>query len=88
MTQLILHTHLLLKMIDKIKIGSLVKILYPKYVFEFHGIVEAPEDITGRWIVRLINNPFGYSKEPLLLSLEESEIKLITVYSGLKRRWG
>jgi hypothetical protein len=75
-------------MIENIRIGSLVKILYPKYVFDFHGIVEAPEDITGRWIIRLINNPFGNSREPLLLSLNESEIKLISVYSGFKRRWG
>lgn len=75
-------------MIEKIKIGSLVKILYPKYVFDFHGIVEAPEDITGRWIIRLINNPFGNNREPLLLSLNESEIKLISVYSGLKKHWG
>ena len=34
-----------MKMVEKIKIGSLVQILYPKYVFYFHGIVEAPEDI-------------------------------------------
>jgi hypothetical protein len=71
-----------------IEIGSLVKILYPKYVFQFHGIVEAPEDRTGRWIIRLINNPFHNSKEPLLLSLKESEIEPISVYSGLKQRWG
>lgn len=77
-----------MKIIEKIEIGSLVKIIYPKYVFDFHGIVEAPEDITGRWIIRLINNPFSNSREPLLLSLNESEIQLINVYSGLKRRWG
>lgn len=37
-----------MKIIEKIEIGSLVKIIYPKYAFDFHGIVEAPEDITGR----------------------------------------
>ncbi|MGB3760151.1 MAG: hypothetical protein WBA07_27865 [Rivularia sp. (in: cyanobacteria)] len=66
-----------------IKIGSLVKILYPKYVFEFHGVVEASEDIAGRWIIRLINNPFGNSKEPLLLSLKESEIELVYSQTAL-----
>ncbi len=66
-----------------IKIGSLVKILYPKYVFEFHGVIEAPEDISERWIIRLINNPFGNSKEPLLLSLKESEIELVYSQTGL-----
>ncbi len=66
-----------------IKIGSLVKILYPKYVFEFHGIVEAPEEIAGRWIIRLINNPFSNSKEPLLLSLKESEIELVYAQTAL-----
>ncbi len=75
-------------MVEIIEIGSLVKILYPKYAFKFHGIVEAPENKTGRWIIRLINNPFSNSIEPLLLSLKESEIELISVYSGLKQRWG
>jgi len=60
-----------------IRVGSLVKILYPKYVFEFHGVVEAPEDIAGRWIIRLINHPFDDRREPLLLSLKESEIELV-----------
>lgn len=45
----------------------------------FHGIVEASEDITGRWIIRLISYPFGDSKESLLLSLKESEIELVFV---------
>ena len=66
-----------------IKIGSLVKILYPEYVFEFYGIVEAPEDIAGRWVIRLIKNPFGNSKEPLLLSLKESEIELVYTQTAL-----
>lgn len=30
----------------------------------------------------------GNSKESLLLSLNESEIKLISAYSGFKQRWG
>lgn len=60
-----------------IRVGSLVKILYPKYVFDFHGVVEAPEEITGRWIIRLVNNPLGDSREPLLLSLKESEVELV-----------
>ncbi|MDY6898042.1 MAG: hypothetical protein SWZ49_08170 [Cyanobacteriota bacterium] len=60
-----------------IRIGSLVKILYPKYVFEFHGVVEASEDIAGRWIIRLVNNPLNDSREPLLLSLKESEVELV-----------
>ncbi|MEM6400531.1 MAG: hypothetical protein AAF757_09875 [Cyanobacteria bacterium P01_D01_bin.116] len=60
-----------------IKVGSLVKIIYPKYAFELHGVVEASEDIAGRWIVRLINNPLNDSKEPLLLSLKESEVELV-----------
>ncbi|MEM9925462.1 MAG: hypothetical protein AAF915_17200 [Cyanobacteria bacterium P01_D01_bin.50] len=60
-----------------IREGSLVKILYPKYVSEYRGIVEAPEDIPGRWIVRLVNNPFNNSEEPLLLSLSESELEVI-----------
>ena len=47
-----------------IRVGSLVKILYPKYVFDFHGVVEAPEEVTGRWIIRLVNNPLGDSREP------------------------
>lgn len=60
-----------------IKIGSLVKILYPQYVFEYHGIVEASEDITGRWIIRLIVNSLDNSQEPVLLSLNESDIELV-----------
>lgn len=60
-----------------VRVGSLVKILYPKYVFELHGIVEAPEDMAGRWIIRLINNPLNNNREPLLLSLKESEVELV-----------
>ena len=67
------------------RVGSLVQILYPKYVFELHGIVEAPEDVAGRWIVRLINNPFNDSKEPLFLSLKESEIELVQSKLDYKR---
>ena len=63
-----------------IQAGSLVKVLYPEYVSESHGIVEAPEDIAGRWIIRLINHPFHENEEPLLLSLDESEIEVIFVY--------
>ncbi|AFY58223.1 hypothetical protein Riv7116_5861 [Rivularia sp. PCC 7116] len=65
-----------------IQVGSLVKILYPKYVFDFHGVVEASEDITGRWIIRLIDNTLDNSKEPILLSLNESEIELIFIYNA------
>lgn len=60
-----------------IQIGSIVKVLYPKYVCEARGIVEAPEDIPGRWIIRLVNNPLHDSEEPLFLSLSESEIEVI-----------
>lgn len=62
--------------------GSLVKILYPIYpiyskcLFEFYGVVETSEEFTGRWIVRLINNPVRHGEE-LLLSLKESEIELL-----------
>lgn len=63
----------------KIQVGSLVKVLYPKYVSEYRGIVEAAEDTPGRWIVRLENNPLGDTKETLLLSLDESEIEIIFV---------
>ena len=60
-----------------IRKGSLVKVLYPKYVSESRGIVEAPEDIPGRWIIRLVNNPLNNSEEPLFLSLSESDIEVI-----------
>ena len=61
-----------------IQVGSFVKVLYPKYVYDYHGIVEAPEDISGRWIIRLVNNPLYDGDEPLYLSLNESEIEVIS----------
>lgn len=60
-----------------IQIGSFVKVVYPDYVSDSHGIVEASEDISGRWIIRLTNNPLYDSDEPLFLSLNESEIEVI-----------
>ncbi|MEO1378009.1 MAG: hypothetical protein AAFW70_27780 [Cyanobacteria bacterium J06635_10] len=62
-----------------IRKGSLVKVLYPKYASESRGIVEAPEDIPGRWIIRLVNNPLNNSEEPLFLSLNESDIEVIFI---------
>jgi hypothetical protein len=60
-----------------IQVGSLVKVLYPKDLCDYRGIVEASEDRSGRWIIRLENNSLDDSKEPLLLSLDESEIEVI-----------
>ena len=40
-------------------------------------MVEAPEYIAGRWIIRLINNWIKESREPLLLSLKESKVELV-----------
>ncbi len=62
-----------------IQIGSLVKVLYPSYVSEFHGIVEAAEDVSGRWIIRLENNSISDREEPLFLSLEESDIEVVNI---------
>ncbi|MEO0685054.1 MAG: hypothetical protein AAFY76_08430 [Cyanobacteria bacterium J06649_11] len=67
-----------------VRVGSIVKILYPKYAFELHGVVEAPEDMPGRWIIRLINNPLNGNREPLLLSLKESEIELVGSSGNLR----
>ena len=62
-----------------VKAGSFVKILYPEYASEARGIVEAPEEMPGRWIIRLTNNPLYDAGEPLFLSLDESEIEVIFV---------
>ncbi len=56
--------------------GMRVKILYPEYVKDYIGYL-VTQELSGRWIVKLETNPLNDSKEPLLLSLEESEFEVI-----------
>lgn len=60
-----------------LKVGTLVRVLYPEYVAGMWGYIEAREEGSGRWIVRLARNPIEDSDEPLLLSLKESEFEVV-----------
>ncbi|MGK7899866.1 MAG: hypothetical protein AB4352_00360 [Hormoscilla sp.] len=59
-----------------LKIGSLVRVLYPEYAAGILGRILDNEP-SGRWIVQLEYNPIEDDEDPLLLSLEESEFEVI-----------
>lgn len=59
-----------------LKAGTLVLIISPGYAAGLQGYIQAQEP-SGRWIVKLEENPFDHSDEPFLLSLEESEFEVI-----------
>jgi hypothetical protein len=56
--------------------GMYVRVKYPEYAANFRGYLVTQEP-SGRWLVRLESNPLKDSQEPLLLSLEESELEVI-----------
>lgn len=59
-----------------IKVGTLVRVNYPEYAAGLRGRIQAQE-ISGRWIIELEENPLADSDEPLLLSLDETEFEII-----------
>ncbi|AOY79664.1 hypothetical protein BJP36_06720 [Moorena producens JHB] len=59
-----------------LKVGTLVRVLYPEYVAGLWGRIEAQEE-SGRWIVRLEENPFEQNDQAFLLSLDESDFEVI-----------
>lgn len=65
-----------------LKIGSLVRVLYPEYAAGVLGRILDAEP-SGRWIVQLEYNPIEDDEDPLLLSLEESELEEIGLESEL-----
>jgi hypothetical protein len=64
-----------------LKVGTLIRVTYPKYAAGIQGRLQAQEE-SGRWIVRLEENPIDASDEPLLLSLEESDFEVIETHGG------
>ena len=59
-----------------IKPGTLIRVLYPDYAAGLNGVVEGREK-NGRWIVRLKKNPSETTREPLWLSLDESDFEVL-----------
>ncbi|AFY77531.1 hypothetical protein Ple7327_2214 [Pleurocapsa sp. PCC 7327] len=59
-----------------VQVGTLVRVLYPDYAAGILGRILARET-SGRWIVKLEENPLEKSDEPLFLSLEEAEFEVI-----------
>ncbi|MDY7012389.1 MAG: hypothetical protein SVX43_02105 [Cyanobacteriota bacterium] len=60
-----------------LEVGTLVRVLYPDYAAGRRGYIEAREEESGRWIVRLEKSSLSKNDEPLLLSLKESELEEI-----------
>jgi hypothetical protein len=58
-------------------IGVRVRVLYPEYVAGRLGRIQAAE-AGGRWLVRLETILEKENHEPLLLSLEESELEIFS----------
>ena len=59
-----------------LKVGTLIRVTYPEYAAGHQGHLQAQEP-SGRWIVKLEENPFKDSEKPFLLSLEESDFEVI-----------
>ncbi|MDJ0730676.1 MAG: hypothetical protein QNJ33_11860 [Crocosphaera sp.] len=59
-----------------IRIGMVVRIIYPDYARGMEGRIEAQEN-NGRWLVRLAQNPLTHQLESVLLSLEASDFEVI-----------
>jgi hypothetical protein len=59
-----------------IQAGTLVRVIYPDYAAGLLGRIQAQET-SGRWIVKLEENPLENSEEPLFLSLEEEDFEII-----------
>ncbi|MCU0535593.1 MAG: hypothetical protein MUD14_17010 [Hydrococcus sp. Prado102] len=58
------------------QVGTLVRVIYPDYAAGILGRIQARET-SGRWIVRLEENPLENSNDILILSLEESDFEII-----------
>jgi hypothetical protein len=59
-----------------IRIGMLVRVIYPIYAQGMEGRIE-DQETTGRWLVRLTENPLNHQQEEIMLSLEESDFEVI-----------
>ena len=60
-----------------LKVGTLIRIIYPEYAAGSQGILQAQEP-SGRWIVKVEKNSLREDiEEPFLLSLEESDFEVI-----------
>ena len=59
-----------------LKIGTVIRVTYPKYAADILGCIVAQEH-SGRWIVQLEQNPLSENESPFLLSLEESDFEVI-----------
>ncbi len=60
-----------------IEIGTLVRILQPNYVAGCKGIIEHRESKNGRWIIKLEENHLEKTQQPILLSLDKSDFKVL-----------
>jgi len=60
-----------------LKEGMLVRVIYPEYAAGMRGYIIAQELFSERWLIQLEADPFGESKTPFILSLEESEFEAI-----------
>ncbi|MCA1992045.1 MAG: hypothetical protein LDL41_08355 [Coleofasciculus sp. S288] len=54
----------------------MIRVIYPQYAAGVQGRIQAREE-SGRWIVKLEENPINWSNEPILLSLDESDFEVI-----------
>ncbi|GFE68762.1 hypothetical protein [Chroococcus sp. FPU101] len=58
------------------RVGNLIRVLHPEYAAGILGYIQAQES-SGRWLIRLLDNPLENTNEPLILSLEESDFEVI-----------
>ncbi|PSF38441.1 hypothetical protein C7H19_05505 [Aphanothece hegewaldii CCALA 016] len=58
------------------RVGNLIRVLHPDYAAGILGSIQAQET-SGRWLVRLLDNPLENINEPLILSLEESDFEVL-----------
>jgi hypothetical protein len=58
------------------RVGNFIRVLQPEYAAGILGYIQAQES-SGRWLIRLLENPLENTNEPLILSLEESDFEVI-----------
>lgn len=59
--------------------GTWVRVIYPEYAAGMRGYIVAQEVFSDRWLVQLEADPFGESKTPFILSLEESDFEELKI---------
>ncbi len=60
-----------------IRIGAIVRVIYPDYAAGMLGRIQSQEP-SGRWIIKIEDHFLPNPEETMILSLNESDFEVIT----------